>query len=177
MQVSPSPRLTYRLLSADDKQLLFDLDQDPQVMRHLNHGIPSSWDDINNRFLPRLAKYHNPDKGWGLWGCFLESKFIGWVLIRPAGFFTDKPDFSALEIGWRFVQSSWGKGYATEAAQAVMQQLQLAGNHKYIAVAAIENAASVKVMQRIGLEYLSTGIDEDPAWDGEVVRYFKDFSA
>ena len=47
-----------------------------------------------------------------------SNTFIGWVLVRPMGFF-EQPDYSDLEIGWRFKQMSWGKGYASEAALAV----------------------------------------------------------
>ena len=38
-------------------------------------------------------------------------------------FFSDTPEFDNLELGWRFFRSSWGKGYASEAAIHIKQAL------------------------------------------------------
>ncbi|MFD2117197.1 GNAT family N-acetyltransferase [Paenibacillus yanchengensis] len=56
------------------------------------------------------------------------------------------------EIGWVFHPSYYNKGYATEAAQAVIaygfQQLNL---HRIVATCQPENPASYKVMEKIGM--------------------------
>jgi hypothetical protein len=80
MDIKNSARLSYRLLTANDAQLLFELDQDPAVMKYINGGKVHSIEYIKDIYLPRLNKFTNPTQGWGLWGVFMtESKqFIGW---------------------------------------------------------------------------------------------------
>ncbi|NJK38298.1 MAG: GNAT family N-acetyltransferase [Oscillatoriales cyanobacterium SM2_3_0] len=56
------------------------------------------------------------------------------------------------EIGWHFRRSAWGKGYATEAAQALIHygfnQLNLP---EIYAVVKPENYRSIQVTQRLGM--------------------------
>ena len=54
-------------MSADDAELLYQLDQDPEVMRFITGGNPSSMEQINNILVPRMESYSNEQKGWGLW--------------------------------------------------------------------------------------------------------------
>lgn len=64
--------LTLRLLNlehAKDSESVFALDQDPQVMRYINGGDPTSRKDLT-RIKERVAAFTRPEKGWGLWGIF-----------------------------------------------------------------------------------------------------------
>ncbi|MDK2596521.1 GNAT family N-acetyltransferase [Pseudoalteromonas obscura] len=176
MKVNQSNRLKYRLLTPADSHLLFKLDQDPKVMQFINGGKVTSQEDIDTIFIPRLNQFTNAEKGWGLWGCFLtdNNEFIGWILVRPMDFFTEQRDDSNLEIGWRFMQSSWGRGYATEAA------MQIAGAltehhcaNKLTAIALEDNSGSINIMKKIGLEYVTTTVHSDPLGSAEVVVYEK----
>ncbi|KZN46801.1 GNAT family N-acetyltransferase [Pseudoalteromonas luteoviolacea] len=176
MKISASSRLTYRLLTPEDRNLLFALDQDPEVMRYINGGKPNSQADIDNIFIPRLKQFTYAEKGWGLWGCFLEPQkvFIGWVLVRPMDFFTEQRDDNNLEIGWRFMQSHWGKGFASEAAQQVCEALisnQVCNT--LTAVALHDNLGSIKIMEKVGLLYKETKLHRDPLGDAQVVVYEK----
>lgn len=55
------------------------------------------------------------------------------------------------EIGWHFHPGSWGHGYATEAARAVLNYALDGGLQKVVAVTAPANTASQNVCIRIGL--------------------------
>lgn len=68
-----------------DAQLLFELDQDADVMLHINHGKVPTFKDIKEIFIPRMESYTNKTVGWGLWKLTdrLTKTYIGWVLIRP----------------------------------------------------------------------------------------------
>ncbi|WP_314215055.1 GNAT family N-acetyltransferase [Pseudarthrobacter equi] len=55
------------------------------------------------------------------------------------------------EIGWHFHPDHWGKGYATEAAAAVLRYAFAGGLPKVVAVTNPANAASQSVCTRIGL--------------------------
>ena len=160
MQIPDSERLRYRFLTADDTDLFFDLDQDPEVMRFINGGKPSTQEHIIEWYVPRLAAYANKEQGWGLWGSFLREtdEYLGWTLVRPVGFFAETSfprDERNLEIGWRLFQSAWGHGYATEAADAVMGQLKANDLCDHVtAIAVAENLASVGVMKKLGMTLL-----------------------
>lgn len=175
MQVNDSARLTYRPMSLNDHQLIFELDSDPAVMKYINDGIPTTMEEINEIVIPRLAKYLNVEKGWGLWNVFLKDsgEYIGWVLVRPMGFFGDKTLFNDIELGWRFKQNSWGKGYATEAAKQVMTALSdLPDISHFSAMALEDNIASIKIMQKLGMKYVKTDILKDCQFGDEEVVYY-----
>lgn len=55
------------------------------------------------------------------------------------------------EIGWHFHPAFWGRGYATEAAAAVLAYAFRKGLPKVVAVTAPANTASQRVCTRIGL--------------------------
>ena len=174
LHVPNSERLTYRFLTPNDAGLLFELDQDTEVMKYINGGTMSTMDDINNVMLPRMASYANPIKGWGLWGVFTQNDkaFIGWVLVRPMDFFSDSPKSHDLELGWRFKRTSWGKGYGTEAAIAVKGALAATQQMTHFsAIAFPDNQGSINIMKKLGMTYIKTDIHCDPLGNEEVVYY------
>lgn len=174
MIINNSDRLSFQLMDEKDTQDLFDLDQNPEVMKFINGGKPTSIEDIKNIFLPRMASYTNAEKGWGLWSVKVsESRsFIGWVLVRPMDFFSDNPQFNDLELGWRFKQESWGKGYATEAAKSIMQALiENKSASQYSAIAVTDNTASIGIMKKLGMQFIKHDLHKDPLGDLEVDYY------
>ena len=66
MHIENSARLAYQLIDESDSVFLFQLDQDPEVMRYINGGIMTPQEDINTLFIPRINAYKNIVKGWGL---------------------------------------------------------------------------------------------------------------
>jgi len=174
MNVTDTNRLSFRLLSAEDAELLFELDQDPEVMRYLTAGKSTSREDISNIFIPRMEAYRDDKKGWGLWGVFLQDNkdFIGWVLVRPMEFFSDKPELDNLELGWRFKQSSWGKGYASEAAKTIKDMLVEGSNvNKFSATALADNLGSIGVMRKLNMSHVKNYLHHDESGDIEAVYY------
>jgi len=174
MQIDNSKRLKFRLMNSDDAQALWELDQDPEVMKYLNAGTPTSMEKINNVFIPRMAKYRNSALGWGIWQVSdkITDEYLGWVLIRPMAFFTDTPNLKDLELGWRFFQKVWGKGYATEAAITIRDAVT---NHSDVthvsALAVIDNLASIGVMKKVGMRFVKAYTHKDPIGDLEAVHY------
>jgi ribosomal-protein-alanine N-acetyltransferase len=76
----------------------------------------------------------------------------------------NRPDWpphlvDSTEIGWRFVPSAWGKGYATEAARAwASHGFGELGLDQIVAFAVGINCPSLAVMERLGMT-------RDPAED------------
>jgi len=170
MIISDSKRLSYHFINKSDSEFLYLLDNNPEVMRYLNGGIPTSRQDIEKVFIPRLYAYRNEDKGWGLWKVTIidSQEDIGWILVRPMDFFSDTPDFNNIELGWRFLQSSWGKGYATEAAIHIKDALSaLPENEFFSATALVKNTGSIQVMKNISMEYVKTYTYSDSSFSEE----------
>ena len=173
VRIPNSERLRFELLNHDHADLLFNLDQDPDVMRFINGGKPSTRKEIETKYLPRMESYTTPENGWGIWGTWLteSNEFIGWILVRPMHFFDEARNDDDLELGWRFMKPAWGKGYATEAAQAVMRSLESIGCQQFSALAEEENEASINVMKKLGMEYVRKALHKDPLGDAEVVYF------
>jgi RimJ/RimL family protein N-acetyltransferase len=177
LYIANSDRLNFSLINARDKQLLYDLDQDPDVMLYINGGQPHSMERIEQVFIPRVSAFTRPDKGWGLWKVTLidTDEYLGWILVRPMYFFSDTPQFNDIELGWRFFKSAWGKGYATEAASAIANALVQhdVNIKKFSAIALEENTASINIMTKLGMSFVKKDLHKDPLGDMELVYYTK----
>lgn len=174
MQINNTERLKFRLMDSQDAQALWQLDQDPQVMKFLTGGQATSMDKINSVFIPRMEKYRDDKLGWGIWQVSdkVTDEYLGWVLIRPMAFFTDSPNFKDLELGWRFFQSTWGKGYATEAAIAIKNAVITLSDVSHVsALAVADNLASVGVMKKMGMSFVRAYLHTDPIGDFDAVHY------
>lgn len=178
MYIPDSERLAYELVSEKHAEFLWSIDQDEQVMKYINGGKRTSRDDIDGVFLPRIKAFSNPALGWGVWKVTEKSsgEDIGWILVRPMLFFTATPQSDNLELGWRFKRETWGKGYATEAARAVRDNLFEMGVELFSAISLPDNKASIAVMKKLGMEFSHQMHYQDEVFEGDVVVYQQDLS-
>lgn len=180
ISIADSDRLSFRLMDVSDKPLFLDLDSDPEVMKFINGGNPTTEQEYQDIYIPRHTAFRNPDKGWGFWAVFIKETdtFAGWILVRPMDFFNEEKDLENIELGWRFKQLTWGKGYATEAAQAVMSAMkEQAGYTRFTAIAVSDNTGSIKIMQKLGMNFLKKQLHKDPLGDLDVEYYELSYNA
>jgi RimJ/RimL family protein N-acetyltransferase len=87
------------------------------------------------------------------WWAFIEretGELVGAGCIQYLGRDPANPH----EIGWRLVPDRWGRGLALEAAQAMAGwAFGTLGAPQLCAVCLPENAASAKLMRRLGMRY------------------------
>lgn len=161
MKVSlETSRLVLRQFTLEDVDNLVALDSDRAVMRFINGGTPSDRQIIQKQILKWLT-YYEKYENYGLWASIEKSTqdFIGWFHFYPAtenAFAVELNLVSDNEIalGYRLCQSSWGKGYATEASQALLTKgFDEWGVQKVSAWALIANKASIRVMEKVGLQF------------------------
>ena len=97
--------------------------------------------------------------GFGLWALEIPgvAPFAGFVGLSVPGF--TAPFTPCVEIGWRLAAAHWGRGYATEAARAVLAHAwDVVGLDEVVSFTTAGNDRSRAVMTRIGMRY-------DPADD------------
>ena len=100
-----------------------------------------------------LRRFHDDlaDRGWGWWAVEVADtgRFIGMAGLDPVD---PGLPFHGVEAGWRLARFAWGRGYATEAARAVLaygfDTLRLG---EILAAAAVGNVRSHAVMRRLGM--------------------------
>ena len=115
-------RLVLRHFTADGADLLIELDSDPEVMRHLTGGAPTLPPAVvREQVIPNvLATYERWNGRFGLFAGYEKASgdFIGWFQLRPER----EGPLDEVELGYRLRRAAWGKGYATEAARALLDK-------------------------------------------------------
>jgi RimJ/RimL family protein N-acetyltransferase len=157
------PLLTDRLILRDiteaDAELLVELDADPEVMRYI--GAQPALDAAIYRERTRAVYVPWQAHPWHGVRIVLDrvsGAFLGWVFIRPAIASPDARDMGwtrpdEMEIGYRYRQCVWGRGIATEAATPLVQAaLADPSTSAVVACAAAGNAASLRVLEKLGLK-------------------------
>ncbi|MEP6853408.1 MAG: GNAT family N-acetyltransferase [bacterium] len=148
-------RLVLRKFTADDVDLLVELDSDREVMHYVTGGVPTSREDIVNDFLPAFLSYYDRHDGFGFWAALdrATGQFLGWFHLRPAP--EDPPD--EVELGYRLRRAAWGRGYATEGSRALIAKaFTELGVRRVHAETMAVHQASRAVMERAGLRYART---------------------
>ena len=165
-------RLQLRPLRESDLQNLCDLNSDPAVTKYLGKepSSPEAMTEVVHKVMTRDLAYQNQ------LGLFITLEkctgaFIGWFILRPGYDAPDKTD--NLEIGWRFKQRFWGKGYGTEGALALKERARTLGARRLFATAMSKNTSSIGIMKKIGLTLERTYVDPDEYWGQptELVEY------
>ena len=136
-----------------DAQQAFDIYGDSRVTRWLQGDADRSLRITQER----LQRYRGRCvDGLGIWAVVEKAidRTIGSILLVSLPN-RDKTDSGKIEIGWHFRPASWGYGYATEAANIILnygfKELMLPTIY---AVTTPDNVRSQRVMTRLGMESL-----------------------
>ena len=141
-------RIGFSKWSKDDIGLAESLWGNPEVTKYICATGKFSKEDIWNR----LNKEINNDLEYHVqyWPIFdLESKkLIGCCGLRPY-------DEKTYEIGFHLRPEFWGKGYAAEAANAVINYaFAVLKTERLFAVHNPKNAASKKLLTKLNFKYI-----------------------
>ena len=156
-------RLILRPVSTDDHDVLLAHWAAPDVRRFLFDGATLSATEITGVIEDSTRDFGRA--GYGLW---LIHEKDGTALVGTAGL---RPlEDVGLEIFYSLATSAWGKGYATEAARAVLDHaLGPLGLPEVLAEVDEGNTASIAVIERLGM----TPFDVVPGLLGPMTRYRK----
>jgi len=143
-------RLILRGHRGADAPAFFRLNSDPAVMRHVPDDAMTSVEQARETLINLPIKDYR-ERGFGRWACVLKEsgEHIGFCGLK---FLKEIDD---VDLGFRFVPSQWGKGLATEAAQASVRFGfdELALDH-IMGFAELENRASIRVLEKIGMQFV-----------------------
>lgn len=146
-----SERLCFHPWEPEDFPLLASLHSNPEVQHFLAMGDPP-WDEafLRAKFEGFRADY--AAHGWTKFKVtdrqrtFLGRAGFGWF-----------PATGELELGYSFMRSCWGQGYATEASAALLDWIYRAKPVDHvIGFAVADHSASRRVLEKVGMSF--TGI-------------------
>jgi ribosomal-protein-alanine N-acetyltransferase len=136
-------RLLLRPWRDEDVAPFVEMSADPAVMEYL----PPAGEGWIAR-----ARAHWDEHGFGQWVAEVpgEAGFIGVIGLAVVGYgasFTP-----AVDVAWRLARAHWGRGYATEAAQASLDYgFGELGLDEIVALTVPANWRSRRVMERLGM--------------------------
>jgi len=147
-------RLLIRPWRHEDAARLLDIQSRLEVVKWLGDGEPVLMQDLDEAHarIERYAERSVPPLG--MWAVERRAEegaagvVVGTVLLLTL----PDDEHGEVEIGWHLHPDSWGHGYATEAAAAVLEHGFAAGLPEIIAVSHTDNHASQAVMRRLGME-------------------------
>lgn len=158
-----TPRFDLRPHAPEDAAFMIALNSDPEVVRYTGDGplpdekaaleviarLMNQWDS------ERLGRLVVVEKATG--------ERVGWCGLK-------RVERGEIDLGYRFFRRHWGRGIATETARACVDHaFNDRGFERLIAYAAVDNPASVHVLQKLGFALKSTGDDGE----GMVVHNFE----
>ena len=146
---------TARLRLADWTEAAVDellaMHSDADVQRYID-PIGSGWS--REKAMKRLSEWQKEARELGL------GKYR--VLRRSDGQFIGRAGFSQSgdtpELGYSLARAHWGLGYATEIAAALRDWFfEMQPNGRFTAMAHRDNAASLAVLRKIGMQHTGQG--------------------
>lgn len=145
-----TPRLRVRSWTDEDLPFFIALNQGPEVMRY----YPSCLSAEQSTHLFNKIREHFRVEGFGFYALERKDTQLTFGMLGLQRVSTELPFAPAVEIGWRLASDQWKQGFATEAAQAVLdygtRELEL---NNILSFTSKPNVPSQRVMEKIGLTH------------------------
>ncbi|WP_018785843.1 GNAT family N-acetyltransferase [Micromonospora sp. CNB394] len=165
MTIATTERLVLRdwTESPGDLGRIYDIYSRDEVMRWLGGGKGRMTDP--SEALERVRMWHErwtPYAGrWGLWA--IEPRaggpVAGSILLKPLPGRDGVTLTDDIEVGWHLHPDAQGRGYATEAAHAVLEREFATGTPRVYAVVMAGNDPSMAVARRLGMTHAGVRTD------------------
>lgn len=149
-KIIATERLILREFELSDAEAFYKLNENPEVLKYTGD---KAFKTINEAryFLKNYNEYNQT--GFGRWAVIEKTSntFIGFCGLKLN-------EEALVDLGFRFLEKTWGKGYATEAASAALD----IGFHQFnletiVGRADTANIASLKVLEKIGMSFWKYG--------------------
>lgn len=140
-------RIYLREFISEDAHALYKLNQNPVVLKYTG-DVPFSNLKKAQDFVKSYDQYQKYNMGrWAVCG-LKKGEFFGWCGLKY------HPEEDLVEVGYRFFEKHWNKGYATEATKSAISYgfNALRIQHIYAFVDK-RNTASMRVAEKAGLTF------------------------
>lgn len=140
-----TPRFIIRNFLPEEEEMYIKLLLDPEVALYL----PQRNRDQHKQIFKTTLDEYATGNALGKWGIFniTDDDFIGMCLLR---YFDES---GSVEIGYSLHKKYWGKGIATDMAKALVTYgFNQTNTNEIVAVTALENIGSQRVLQKVGLQ-------------------------
>lgn len=148
MDVIETERLRLRRFTLDDLNAVRCIYGDSEVMRYMWDGRARTEVQIGDTLAFLMRSWEKP--GFGMWAVLHkgQDEVIGRCGIS---FLDGTPE---AEIGYILARAYWGRGYATEAANASLRYgFEQLGLERIVAVTRPDHLVSQRVLRKLGLVY------------------------
>jgi len=140
-------RLQLREFDIADAEYLYYLNLNPNVIRYSGDKHFQTIQQAED-FLLNYNDYKI--NGYGRWAVIqkADNKFLGWCGLKYS------KKLNETDIGFRFYEEHWNKGFATESAKACIDfGFNRLNIETIVGRAMKKNVYSIKVLEKIGLTY------------------------
>lgn len=127
-------------------EAMFEILGEPELYRYLDYPPPPSIEHLRSVYA-RLEQRKSPDG---------SQHWLNWI-VRPRG--RDPVGYvqatvtshHSAWVGFVFSSRHWGRGYATQAAQAMLAHVACAhGVARFLATVEVANQRSIRLLERLG---------------------------
>jgi RimJ/RimL family protein N-acetyltransferase len=147
--VLETDRLVLRRLSVDDAVFILELLNEPSWLRFIGDPGVRTLEDAESYLLKGPIEMY-ARHGFGLYLTALKADGV------PMGMcgLVKREALDDIDIGFAFLPRFWGRGYAHEAAAAVMAHAKAAlGLRRVVAIVAPDNRSSLKLLGKLGMRF------------------------
>ncbi|MEE9407803.1 MAG: GNAT family N-acetyltransferase [Polaribacter sp.] len=147
-------RLLIRKLILEDLDAFHALESNPKVLKYATGNVKSLKEN-QIELIALIVKYSKSKNDFWIYAIERKSdhKFVGTLALVKDGFDD--------EIGYRFLEEFWGKGYATELCKELLKYCKQIGIQKLVGYVVDENIASSKILERFNFKKIKHFISDD----------------
>ena len=155
-------RLLLRRLTLAEARAVVTLERDG---RRWAADYPTEGDLVVAGIAVEAGEHYDETGDFGVYQVLLDGtgEVVGGIgFIHP-------PEAGAAEVGYGLAESARGRGLATEALRAVVARAAELGVRTVVAMTAVDNVASQRVLERLGFRLLAAVVEDDE--DGPMYRW------
>jgi ribosomal-protein-alanine N-acetyltransferase len=145
--ICETERLSLCSVTMEDAEVAFRLTTDPETARYIGGARTLEWHVQRTKEIIQHQQVH----GFARFTVVLKSNAeqVG----RCGLLWKEIEAIDEVELGYFFGRPHWGKGYATEAARAVLAHGVNLGQRRMVAIIDPENSPSIHVAEKIGMRF------------------------
>jgi RimJ/RimL family protein N-acetyltransferase len=149
MTILETERLSLRKITMDDALFMLDLLNQPSFIQFIGDRGVRTLDDARNIIAKRYIEAYER-LGFGIYLTLLRDA------QTPIGIcgLVKRDGLDDVDVGYAFLPQYWSKGYASEAASAVLDYARnTLGIRRVLGITTPDNASSIRVLERVGLKF------------------------